>query len=125
MKTSLAFVVLGALLLAGCGTVSRRVTAADSPQTTDWGTVELSANVPTHLRIGQGQECTLTATWIGGGNLLVEIKSQEKLAKGQTPAGMPAGTSIETTQTMTVPSGVEVVAYVGQKLVRFTPKFKG
>ena len=112
------------MLLAGCNKVSHITKAGESANLTDWGMVELAANTPKHLSLGEGKDCTLTATVLASGNLQIVIKSEDKPADGQTPPGVPVGTPVELTQTMVVPSGVEMAGYVGHKLVRFTPKLK-
>ena len=113
----LVFVVT-ALFMIGCK-------KAGSPNTlTDLGVVELSENTPKRLRLGDGKDCTLSATLLTNGNLQIVITTSEKLAPSDTPAGFPAGMPAEETKTMTAPSGEAITAYIGHKLVRFTPQFK-
>jgi hypothetical protein len=125
MKNTLALLfAVNILLLTGCTSAYHVTKTGGFTKLTDWGTVELSANAAKHLSLGENQDCTVTATLLASGDLQVVIKSEGKLADAQTPTGVPPGTPVETTQAMTVRSGVEIVVYVGQKLVRFTPKFK-
>ncbi len=113
----LAFVVT-ALFMIGC----KKASAPNS--LTDLGVVELSENTPKRLRLGDGKDCTLSATLLTSGNLQIVITTREKLAPSDTPAGFPVGMPVEETKTMTAPSGEVITAYIGQKLVRFTPQFK-
>jgi hypothetical protein len=91
----------------------------------DWGVVELSPNTPKHLSLGDGADCTLTTTLSADGKLIIAIGSESKTTAEDNIPGMPVGTPMHLTQTMTVASGTPILGcYVGSKLVRFTPKLK-
>jgi len=113
------------LLLVGCSKSSQIPKAGKTTKLIDWGIVELSASGPKHLSLGEGRDCTVTAISLAGGNLEIKIETKEKLAGAEMPPGVPAGTPMMSTktQTMTVPSNVELIVSVGQRPVRFTPKF--
>jgi hypothetical protein len=111
-------VMLSTLFETGCNKSSAPT------KVTEWGVVELSSDVPKHLSLGDGNDCTLSATLLPDGNLQIVIKTKEKLARGETPAGFPAGMPVDETKTITVPSGEAITSYVGHKLVRFTPQLK-
>jgi hypothetical protein len=119
MKQFIVFrVMLGTLFETGCNKSS------PPAKLTEWGVVELSSDAPKHLSLGDGNDCTLSATSLPDGKLQIVIKTKEKLAKGETPAGFPVGMPVEETKTMTVPSGEAITCYVGHKLVRFTHQLK-
>ena len=91
----------------------------------DWGVVELSTNTPKHLSLGDGTDCTLTTTLSADGKLTIAIKSKGKTTAQDNIPGLPVGTPLHLTQTMTVTSGTPILGcYVGSKLVRFTPKLQ-
>jgi hypothetical protein len=126
MMKSVALVIASAvLLLAGCSKSSQITKAGNTTSLIDWGVVELSANTPKHLSLGEGKDCTVTAILLADGKLEVKIETKEKLAGAQLPPGIPARTPRESTrtQTMTVPATGELMVSVGQRPVRFTPKF--
>jgi hypothetical protein len=114
------------LLLAGCSKSSHVATANAPAAVIDWGVVELSANTPKHLSLGEGKDCTVTATAFSSGDLQITIETREKLVGMELPPGVPAGTSVESTrtQTMTVPAGVEILVSVGQQPIRLKAIFK-
>jgi len=117
---------VSALLLAGCGKSSQTTKTGDATRLIDWGVVELSANIPKRLSLGEGKDCAVTAVALADGKLEIKIETKEKLAGAEVPPGLPAGTLVESTktQTMTVPSAIGITVSVGQTPVRFTPKFR-
>ena len=91
----------------------------------DWGVVKLSPNTPKHLSLGDGGDCTLTTTLSADGKLIIAIRSKRKSTAKDNIPGMPVGTPLQLTQTMTVTSGTPILGcYVGDKLVRFTPELQ-
>jgi hypothetical protein len=119
MKQFIALMVLLSTLFAtGCNKSSAPT------KLTEWGVVELSADTPKHISLGDGKDCALSATLLTDGNLEIIIKTTEKLAKEETPAGFPIGIPVEETKTITAPAGQQVTGYIGHKLVRFTPQLK-
>jgi len=113
------------LLLSGCGKSSPATKGRAPVQVTDWGVVEVAASTPKHLKL-EGKDCTLTATPLANGNFAVYIESDLGVTDRNSPAGVPAGTPIHTTQTqnMIVPGNVECICDIGHKPVRFTLKLK-
>jgi hypothetical protein len=119
MKQFIALMVLlSTLFETGCNKSSAPT------KLTEWGVVELSADAPKHISLGDGKDCSLSATLLTDGNLEIVIKTTEKLAKEETPAGFPVGMPVEETKTITAPAGQQVTGYIGHKLVRFTPQLK-
>jgi hypothetical protein len=123
----IALMLAAGTLWAGCSKVSTTTTADGSTHVTDWGMVELAANTPKHLSL-EGKDCTLTATTLGDGKMqiIIKTKTEEKLPKAEMPPGVPAGTRVETTHTLTmaVLSGAEIHINVDQMQVCFTPELK-
>ena len=111
------------LLLLGCGKSSLATNGGAPVQVTDWGVVEVAASTPKHLKLGD-KECTLTATPLANGNFAVYIESAGGVTDPNSPAGVPPGTPIRTTQNMIVPGNVECICDIGHKPVRFTLKLK-
>jgi hypothetical protein len=116
---------VSALFAVGCSTHSPADKGNDSTNSTDLGIVNLTANKPKHVNLGDGKNCTLTAAFLDHDHLQVAIATDVKLAQGDTPPGMPAGTPVKQIQTMNVPSGREITVFVHHKKVRFTPNLKG
>jgi len=86
--TTISFVVLLAVLTAGCSRMTADQEAnvrkafgvpADMPMK-DLGEVELRAGIPKRVRLGAGKDCTITATRRTNGltelNLLYEFKDE-------------------------------------------------
>ena len=95
------------------------------PGMIDWGVVKLSPNTPKHLSLGDGADCTLTTTLSADGKLIIEIRSKGKTTAKDNIPGLPVGTPLTLTETMTVTSGTPIYGcYVGDKLVRFTPELQ-
>ncbi|HWH70204.1 MAG TPA: hypothetical protein VNT26_12525 [Candidatus Sulfotelmatobacter sp.] len=127
MLKSITIIFAGILLLAGCATDRRSAQGSDPTGLIDWGVLELSVNTPKRLSLGEGKDCTVTAVSAAAGKLQLKIETKEKLVGGELPPGVPLGTPVESikTYTATVPSGVQLVMGIGQRLVRFTPMVKG
>jgi hypothetical protein len=113
---------VAALTLAGCSTSSQTAKATD--QIVKWGNVELSAGTPRQLQLKDGSDCTLTATLVEDGNLLVDIKSFRESTAEDVAQGIPNGTLVETTRTLRVPSGVEIFTCINGQEVSFTPQLQ-
>ena len=126
IKSVALLLAASTLLLAGCSKSSPARRAGDPSNLVDWGVVELSANVPKHLSLGAGKDCTLTAASLPSGDLQIKIETKEKLSGAGLPPGIPVGSRVEstTTHTTTVPAGVEIVISVGHTPVRLKAKLK-
>jgi hypothetical protein len=127
LKTATLVLAITILPLAGCGKNPSITKGRGPTDVIDLGVVELSANTPKRLSLGEGKECTLTAVSVANGNLQIKMETKEKLAGGDLPPGMPAGTPVERMQTatMTVPNGVWLLTSIGQRPLRFTPMLRG
>jgi len=123
MKKLIIPALAGMLLLSGCGKSSPATNGGAPVQVTDWGVVEVAASIPKHLKLA-GKDCTLTATPLANGNFAVYIESAGGVTDPNSPAGVPPGTPISTTQNMIVPGNVECICDIGHKPVRFTLKLK-
>jgi hypothetical protein len=111
------------LLLSGCGKSSARTNGGAPVQVTDWGVVEVVGSTPKHLKL-DGRDCTLTATPLANGDFAVYIESARGVTDTNSPAGVPSGTRVLTTQNMIVPGNVECICDIDRKPVRFTLKLK-
>ncbi len=115
----------GMLLICGCNKAFRAQTASAPAQVTDWGIVEVVPSTPKHLLL-EGKDCTLTATPLANGNFAVLIECDLGVTDRNSPAGVPPGTPIQTTQTLNtiIPGNVECLFGVAERLVRVTLKLK-
>jgi hypothetical protein len=111
------------LLLAGCHKAAP-VQIGDAPsQVTEWGVVEVAACTPKHLQLN-GKDCTLTATPLADGNFAVFIEGDFGVTDKNSPAGVPPGTKVHTTQNMIVRGNVECLCSFANKPVRFILRLK-
>jgi hypothetical protein len=111
------------LLLAGCHKASPVQNGGVPIQVTDWGVVEVAASTPTHLQL-EGKDCTLTATPLANSKFAVLIEGDFGVTDRNSPARVPPGTPIHTTQHMVIRGNVECMCDVDHKPVRFTLKLK-
>ncbi len=127
MLKILTFAFASILFLAACDRDRGTARQSDSTNLVDWGVVELSVSTPKRLSLGEGKDCTITAVSATNGHLEIRIETKEKIAGGDLPPGVPLGTSLESTKTMTmtVPSGGQLMTSIGLRPVRFTPILKG
>ena len=118
MKNSTPFITLAllSLTLAGCSSVA------------DLGVIELTPNVPKHIKVG-GADWTLTAKRDASGKEQVIAESagrkvtQKDIANGYASPNAEIGATLTEQIDLTdLPAGQEVTGYFGGKQVRYTLK---
>lgn len=118
MKNSARFITLAFLSLAfaGCSSVA------------DLGVIELTPNVPKHIKVGDA-DWTITAKQDAGGKQKITAESagrkitQKDIANSSAPPDAKIGSTITEQIDLTdLPTGVAVTGYFGGKAVRYTLK---
>ena len=118
MKNSAPFITLALLSLAfaGCSSVA------------DLGVIELTPNVPKHIKVGDA-DWTITERRDASGKRKIFAESagwkvtQKDIVNSSVPPDTKIGSTIKETMDLTdLPTGVAVTGYFGGKLARYTLK---
>ena len=110
-------VILVALLSDSCSTSPRQASSGSCPvPTVELGVIELSARIPTIVRVGVGTNCTITPTVLLGGELELELAVETPIADSNATRLCQARFAAR--------SGVHHTVSVGDVLIGLTPKLK-